>query len=533
MSQDKRTSNIWQHFTKIDSNFATCDLCKKKLSYKTSVTNLKKHLHNAHLLYSFTTKEVSDNDSTIDDPMSMASTSGVNTGTGLDNQRNIPIEPEAQDRNSIVSIPNPLKRKQLAITNYIPKKALIFRYEINGKPVERFWGYSNPEGHNAESLTQTILKQINPILEKNPSKLIAQSYDGAAVMSGQNSGVNVRVRETYPFANFIHCYTHQLNLIMTQATSQNKQIKIFFSNLSEIPVFFSNSPQRVAVLDDIVGSQLPRAVQTRWNFNIRTVNIVYEHRESLIECMEKILNISLQNSTINQATGLKRLLTDANFIFWLTIFHKIMPHVDCLYNVVQAKNTDAVQIQKSINCFNKEILKIRDDRDMANICEHISNNPDIESTSKRRRVEDNINSKKLAALEVCDIISIQAPKRLKTELEVMYSRDDFRNLCGVIPTINYLLNNNMEDTFKEVFKLLKLLVVIPMTSSEAERSFSTLKRIKTCLRSTMCEERLNALTMLSIESSFINEDDSFNQKVIDEFVEIKERRMDFVYKVDV
>jgi len=394
-------------------------------------------------------------------------------------------------------------------------------------------------------------------------------------MSGQNSGVNVRVREKYPFANFIHCYAHQLNLIMTQATSQNKQIKIFFSNLSEIPVFFSNSSQRVAVLDDIVGSRLPRAVQTRWNFNIRTVNTVYEHRESLIECMDKIVSISLQNSTINQATGLKRLLTDATFIFWLTIFHKIMPHVDCLYNAVQAKNIDAVQIKKSINCFNREISKIRDD--MTNICEYISNHPDVEITSKRKRVEDNINSKKLAALEVCDVISIQAQsrfaftkhltaaklfhndkyevyknefplmtlnitvecypffvqERLKTELEVMYSRDDFRTLCGVIPTLNYLLNNNMEDTFKEVFKLLKLLVVIPMTSSEAERSFSTLKRIKTCLRSTMCEERLTALTMLSIESCLINEDTSFNQKVIDEFVKIKERRMDFVYKVDV
>lgn len=146
--------------------------------------------------------------------------------------------------------------------------SLIFRYEINGKPVERFWGYSNPDGPNAES-SQTILKEINPILEKTPSKLIAQSYDGAAVMSGQNSGVNVRVREKYPFANFIHCYAHQLNLIMTQATSKNKQIKIFFSNLSEIPVFFSNSPQRVAVLDDIVGRRLPRAVSNTLEFQYK------------------------------------------------------------------------------------------------------------------------------------------------------------------------------------------------------------------------------------------------------------------------
>jgi len=57
--------------------------------------------------------------------MSMASTSGVNISTGLDNQRNIPVEVEAQDRNSSISIPNPCKRKQLAITNYVPKKMSV------------------------------------------------------------------------------------------------------------------------------------------------------------------------------------------------------------------------------------------------------------------------------------------------------------------------------------------------------------------------------------------------------------------------
>jgi len=46
--------------------------------------------------------------------------------------------------------------------------ALIFRYEINGKPVERFWGYSNSVCHNSESLTQSILKEIHPILENPP-----------------------------------------------------------------------------------------------------------------------------------------------------------------------------------------------------------------------------------------------------------------------------------------------------------------------------------------------------------------------------
>lgn len=46
----------------------------------------------------------------------------------------------------------------------------------------------------------------------------------------------------------------------------------------------------------------------------------------------------------------------------------------------------------------------------------------------------------------------------------------------------------------------------------------------------MCEDRLNALTMLSIESRMINDDINFNKKVIDNFCNIKERRVDFMYK---
>lgn len=123
-------------------------------------------------------------------------------------------------------------------------------------------------------------------------------------------------------------------------------------------------------------------------------------------------------------------------------------------------------------------------------------------------------------------------ERFKTK--IIYFRDDFCTFCGIIPTINYIFNNNMENTLK-VIKFLKLLVGIPMISSEAEISFSTLKRIKTCSRSVVHEKKLNALIMLSLKSCMINECDSFNQKVIDEFCKIKERRMDFVclYKVDV
>ncbi|KAK0152292.1 Zinc finger MYM-type protein 1 [Merluccius polli] len=45
------------------------------------------------------------------------------------------------------------------------------------------------------------------------------AYDGASVMRGAISGVQRIIQDEYPNAHYIHCYAHQLNLIMQQATS--------------------------------------------------------------------------------------------------------------------------------------------------------------------------------------------------------------------------------------------------------------------------------------------------------------------------
>ncbi len=50
--------------------------------------------------------------------------------------------------------------------------------------------------------------------------------------------------------------------------------------------------------------------------------------------------------------------------------------------------------------------------------------------------------------------------------------------------------------FPEVTKVMNLLAVVPATSATAERSFSCLRRLKTWLRSTMTQSRLNHLAVL-------------------------------------
>jgi hypothetical protein len=69
-----------------------------------------------------------------------------------------------------------------------------------------------------------------------------------------------------------------------------------------------------------------------------------------------------------------------------------------------------------------------------------------------------------------------------------------------------------------------------MTTAELERCFSTMKRIKTFLRSTMSEECLSALAMLSTEKNLLEFSSNFNEKVVEAFVFCKERRMHSTYK---
>ncbi|KAG8235444.1 hypothetical protein J437_LFUL015792 [Ladona fulva] len=43
-AKKRKTSEIWNFFKEVDTNFASCNICKTKLSYKTSTSNLKKHM---------------------------------------------------------------------------------------------------------------------------------------------------------------------------------------------------------------------------------------------------------------------------------------------------------------------------------------------------------------------------------------------------------------------------------------------------------------------------------------------------------
>ncbi|CAM8985780.1 unnamed protein product [Rhodiola kirilowii] len=88
--------------------------------------------------------------------------------------------------------------------------------------------------------------------------------------------------------------------------------------------------------------------------------------------------------------------------------------------------------------------------------------------------------------------------------------------------LNFLKRANCYPTSCLAYRIM---LTVPVTVASAERSFSKLKILKSYLRSTMSQERLNALALISIEHEFLEKLDY--DRLIDDFASKSARRSMF------
>ncbi|KAL4099001.1 hypothetical protein QTP88_023504 [Uroleucon formosanum] len=80
-----------------------------------------------------------------------------------------------------------------------------------------------------------------------------------------------------------------------------------------------------------------------------------------------------------------------------------------------------------------------------------------------------------------------------------------------------------KEMFPNLHFLVQILCSLPVSTATPERTFSCLKRLKTYLRNTMTETRLNGLTMLAVHTDI----PLSAEEVLDELAK-KPRKLDFV-----
>jgi hAT family C-terminal dimerisation region len=255
-------------------------------------------------------------------------------------------------------------------------------------------------------------------------------------------------------------------------------------------------------------------------------------------------------------------------MFYLKMFDEIFGHVNILFNIFQKESASTLSARNSIENFKNVMTEMK-----ANIhkFEFVIDENDSSFKQKRGYNFTNIVNGAKIAIDVLisnltdrlleqeysksfEIINVQHFKnnrgnfpqhesdvftkiydfinkeRLKNELKIMYTSHEFQHINKLTSLLKFFIDNNLKDTFKETITVIQLVLTAPIASAEAERCFSTLKRIKTFLRNTMGENRLNSLAVLSMEWDFINKIPNFNEKVMDLFAKIKNRRAEYIFK---
>ena len=79
--------------------------------------------------------------------------------------------------------------------------------------------------------------------------------------------------------------------------------------------------------------------------------------------------------------------------------------------------------------------------------------------------------------------------------------------------------------FSSVLTAVRLLLIMPATNSTSERSFSALRRVKTYLRTTMTQQRLNNLMVLHMHQECTESLNLTCMNIAREFVAGREGRL--------
>ena len=116
---------------------------------------------------------------------------------------------------------------------------------------------------------------------------------------------------------------------------------------------------------------------------------------------------------------------------------------------------------------------------------------------------------------------------LKVQLETL--RTEFERSKSLSASLSSIfdyfreLQPAMRTIYSQIVRLIKLLIVMPATNATSERSFSALRRVKTYLRSTMTQQRLNSLMTLHVH---IHRTDALNlNQIANDYTSKSERRM--------
>ncbi|CAL8121881.1 unnamed protein product [Prunus armeniaca] len=359
---------------------------------------------------------------------------------------------------------------------------------------ERFFDIVSVANTNALTLKKEICKVLgnNGILVEN---MRGQEYDDASNMRGSWNGLQALFLEDCPYAYYVHCFAHRLQLALNGAGKDVKVVWRFFLMLTNIVNFVSASAKRRNELNLIRKTEL----------------------KELLDSGELETGKGL-----NQAHTLKR----AGATRWgshfasITSLMSLFKETKLLLLEISDHEPNQQFRGDAENCMMREL----NDRFPEQTVELLT----LSSALDPRNSFMSFNIEHICKLAQKFYHADFLPHELKAlEVELKYFQNDIKRLpCfKEITTLPQLCQQLVETTLGENYyfidRLVQLVLTFPVSTATTERAFSCMRIIKNRLRSTISNEFLGDCMILHIEREFANAID--NASIIEEFKSSKPR----------
>ncbi|XP_030959239.1 zinc finger MYM-type protein 1-like [Quercus lobata] len=216
--------------------------------------------------------------------------------------------------------------------------AVVFRYvDAEDFVKERFFGLI----HVVDTAALTLKKGIYSLLSQyclDIQNIRGQGYDGASNMRGMWNGLQALILNDCPYAYYIHCFTHRLQLALVKASRQVVPISHFFLTLlflikivsasckrnEQLKVANANEIARLIDLEELETgsglnqiSTLQRPGETRWSSHFRSVSSLLRMFSSTVEVLQNIIDGAIDGENRAKGESAYEGLTSFEFVFIL------------------------------------------------------------------------------------------------------------------------------------------------------------------------------------------------------------------------
>lgn len=205
---------------------------------------------------------------------------------------------------------------------------------------EEFVGFIELSAQNASNIAEEIDKFLvyHELLKES---CVGLGFDGCSAMAGKEGGVQAILRRKYTRAEYFHCSSHKLNLVVND-TNAVPEIRNAISTTKDVINFFRESTTRRNCAPTI-----SRLCETRWSEKYKAVRKFSENFPEIVEGLEK-LSIDGNYSTRKSAYQLHSAVTKSVFIVSLMTIAKYSALLEPTVNILQTKAIDMIAVGEHI-----------------------------------------------------------------------------------------------------------------------------------------------------------------------------------------